>query len=213
MRYETSSPAFAELGAGCGLISTLLCKAGFGKGLALELQPEMAQCAVRTIAANQCNDALQLVVADIRNLDGIANAGAFPVVVSNPPYYPAGAGRLSVESVEAVARHELQCTMGDVLSAARYLLPPGGRAYLIYPAMRMPDLFSQLERFKLRCEILQWVHPAADRPAGHFLVRLLKASQRTLTVLEPLVTHQNDGSYGPWFERLRRKAFPATTTD
>ncbi len=206
LRQESGGTAFVELGAGSGVVSLLLGKGGMGPGHAIELQSELALCAAQTFVANEMGQ-LVCLEADIRTLGTHFESGCVPVVVTNPPYFQAGSGRLSDNPVEAAARHELTCTMNDVLSAMRFLLPPGGRGYLVYPVERFPDLMAELVRFKLSCEVLQWVHPNPERPAGHFLVRLVKSGKKGLQVLPPVITHQVGGEYGPWFAALSRRLF------
>jgi len=154
--------------------------------------------------SNGLADRVESVLGDLRNLSGIIEPGTYSFSVSNPPYYPVDSGKVSPNPVEAGARHELSCTMEDVLSAARYALPVGGRLCLIYPAQRLVDLVQLLPRFKFRPARLLFVHPKTDRAASNFLLEATKAEKRELKVLPPLITHRPDGSYGEWYQELVR---------
>ena len=106
---------FVELGAGSGGVSALLALAGRSPGLAIELQPLLLECCRATVEANALTATVECVQADMRKLRPIIEGNRFPLVVSNPPYHPAGSGRISPDSVTANARHELTCTMNAVI--------------------------------------------------------------------------------------------------
>jgi len=189
----TAHEPFADLGAGCGVISALLAAGGLGKGVAVELQEELAAAAEKTLAANPVCAGVEFVRADLRDLRTVVEPGGCRTVVSNPPYFEVGAGRVSPHKVTATARHELACTMEDILSAARFILPPGGRCFLIYPVVRLPRLTELMPRHKLHPVRLQFVHPASGRDASHFLVEGAKSEGPELKVARPLVTHVEGG--------------------
>lgn len=204
LRHEPVAVPFVELGAGCGVVSLLLARGGLRDGMALELQADMVACAQQTFRANGLRR-VTCVQVDIRHLADSLKPGSASVVVTNPPYFPVGRGMLSVDPVEANARHELTCTMADVLSAMRYLLPPGGRGYVVYPVDRLPELMASLPGFKLTCMELQCVHPSAGKPAANVLVRLEKSGKKLMQIAPPLFTHGEDGEYTEWYEELGRR--------
>lgn len=200
----TAREPFVDLGAGCGVISALLAAGGLATGLVVELQEELHAAAAETLAANTACSRLKCVRADLRELGGVVEPGSHPTVVSNPPYFELGAGRVPPDRAAATARHELACTMEDVLSAARFILPPGGRCFLVYPVARLPRLMELMPRHKLHPVRVQFVHPTNDRDASHFLMEGAKSEGPELTVSRPLVTHVDGGGYGDWFEELKR---------
>jgi tRNA1Val (adenine37-N6)-methyltransferase len=195
--------SFCELGAGCGVVSAILGRAGFTKGLAVELQQGLYDCLVETLAASRLLERVSTLREDLRDLPRSWDPGACSVVVANPPFFREGEGRRSHLPEEAAARHELTCTMADVLSVSRYLLPPRGRLHLIYPASRLPECLSLLPTHKFCAVRLRMVHPRIHRPASHFLLEAAKVEGPALTVESPLVIHQGEGQeYGGWYGEL-----------
>jgi len=162
----------------------------------------MCRCARGTVAGNELYGRVDVVQADLREAKGLFRAGGTDTVVANPPYFRADEGRISPNRCEALARHELECTLGDVLAAARYLLPPGGRYLTVYPAARLADLIASLPAAKLRPARVVMVHPRRDRNASHVLLEAVKSGGQGLKVLPPVVTHAADGGYGKWYEQL-----------
>lgn len=197
------SARFVEFGSGSGVISALLALGGFKGGLAVELQPSLHECTRATIEANQLAGVVSHKLADIRKLQEVMQAGAFATAIANPPYYPVGTGKLNVDESEAKARHELTCTMADVLAAARYVLPNRGRLLLVYPAARTAEILTALPRFKLHPAQLRFVHPHPHRPATSVLLDAVKTVRTKLIVQPPLIVHAASGGYGPWFDELK----------
>ncbi len=204
LAHEPSGGTFTELGAGCGVVSLLLARGGQRAGVALELQEEFIPFCSATLAANQCLG-VRTMSGDLRKVSEHLTAASSDFVVSNPPYFRSGGGIVSQVRMDAVARHEVECTMDDLLSAMRYLLAPGGRAYVVYPAFRFVELAVRLERHKLCLDVLQWVHPLPEKPAGHFLARMVKSGKRDPAVLQPLFTAEESGDYTAWYAALRNR--------
>ncbi len=194
--------SFVELAAGCGVVSALLARAGMGEGVALELNPVLLRCARETMAANGLESRVRVELADLRTLKPLLAAGCASTVVANPPYFPAGTARVSEDAGNAGARHELTCTMEDVLSAGRYLLPEGGRLVLVYPAWRLDELMQRLPAFKLGAARLRLVHPREGKPASHLLLQAVKARVPRLVVEAPWLIHGVDGRYTGWYSEL-----------
>ena len=198
---ESTARPFIDLGAGCGVIAALLGRAGWVEGTALEFQPVLAACARETLQSNNLSG-IDIVHGDIRRLAGRFPAGSRAVVVSNPPYYVPEASRPNPDPAIAAARHEVECTMADILSGARYLLPPGGRAYLVYPVARLAECLIRAEAQKLNLATLRFIHPQPSLDASHVLLALSKSRQPNLKVLPPLVTRTDMNTDGPWYREL-----------
>ena len=198
---ESIGQPFMDMGAGCGVIAALLGRSGWVKGTALEFQPVLATCARETLVLNGLSG-IDVVHGDIRRLAHRFTAGSQMVVVSNPPYYARDASRPNPDPAIAAARHEIECTMNDLLSGARYLLPPGGRFYLVYPVARLTECLARAEAQKLNPASLRFIHPLPSQNASHVLLALSKSRQPSLKVLPPLVTHTDLLADGPWYQEL-----------
>lgn len=195
--------SFCELGAGSGIVSALLTRGGLPGGVAVEVDPLMLDCLTRTVAVNSLEAHLSVCPHDLRALRDVLVAGSSRMVVANPPYFPLGVGRVDAAAADARARHEFTCTMTDVLSATRYLLPNRGRLFLIYPAARLVECLVSLPAHKLLPTRLQLVHPRANRRASHFLLEAAKCEGPDLVVASPLIIHDGDtAGYGNWYGEL-----------
>ncbi len=133
------SARIADLGAGCGTLGLLLC--GLHPDCAvtgLELDPEACRFAQKNIAHNHLNARLEVIQADVRQIRTLLPAGSFDCVISNPPYFPAGSGKVSQQ--HALARTELCLNLAQLCEAAAWLLPSGGRFALVHRPERLCDI-------------------------------------------------------------------------
>jgi tRNA1Val (adenine37-N6)-methyltransferase len=100
---------------------------------------------------------------------------------------------------KAIARHEIKGTLGDLISIASYLLPPKGRCYLIFPALRTVDLLVALRGARLEPKRVQFVHPRVAEEAKFILIESIKDSGAELKVMDPLILHETDKGEGSVF--------------
>lgn len=132
----------AELGSGCGVVSLIITARDKPKYIAaVEIQESLHKIAEGNVCANDLGRIVHCFNEDYRKF-AARNGGKFDVVVSNPPFYPAGQGRLSPNKERAAAHHELNGDISDLVVAAGRLLKPQGRFYVIFPANRQKELFS-----------------------------------------------------------------------
>lgn len=194
---------FVELGAGCGVVSALVALASGACGTGLELQDDHVAAARETVAANGLQGRVDVVLGDLRDLRGRFDAGCAATVFSNPPYHPLGQGRMSRDESVALSRHEVACSMVDVLSAMRYLLGPGGRGSLVYPVPRLPGLLGGLAAHKLYPVRLRMVHADCHQEASLVLLEVAKSSLRSGFRVES--PWNLEGESSQWYEGLRSR--------
>jgi tRNA1Val (adenine37-N6)-methyltransferase len=152
----------------------------------------LAECAEKNVFLNHLENRISILKQDFRELKGTFPPGSFDVVLSNPPYRRYRTGRINPAMEKAVARHEMKGTLEDLISIASYLLPPKGRCYLIFPALRAVDLFVSLRGGKLEPKRLQFVHPRIAEEAKFILIESIKDSGVELKIMDPLILHESD---------------------
>ena len=186
----------ADLGAGCGVIGLQLAKRSPGARVtAFELQESLAALATRNAALNGLRDRFTVQRCDLRQLATLPSA-RFAQVVANPPFFREGAAVPSDDEERALARHELGCTLQEVLAAGRQLLNETGRIALVLPASREEELLTLFPKFPLTLGRLRRVHPAAAEPAKLILVEGTKTAGEP-ELLPPLVLRDPWGRYTP----------------
>jgi tRNA1(Val) A37 N6-methylase TrmN6 len=185
-----------DLGTGTGIIPLILStRTKDASIIGLEIQEELAQMAERSVRLNKLDNIIKIVQGDIRNIHKIIGGGCFHHVTVNPPYWPVKDGILSPAESRAIARHELACSLEDVVISASKLLNYQGRLSLVYPVDRLLNLVELLRKFNLEPRRVRFVHSFKDREARHVLLEARKSAPCELKVLPPLIIYEQPGQY------------------
>lgn len=183
-----------DLGSGTGLLGLLLLqRQGDLAVTGVELQPEAAALMERAAAENGLADRLAVRRGDLRDIRSLLPAGSFDLVVCNPPYYPAGAGRLSPSPALQAARAETACTLEDVCGAAAWLLRWGGALCLVHKPERLADLLCALRSAALEPKRLRPVVRRAGEAPSLVLLESRRGGKPGLTWEPPLVLETAEG--------------------
>ena len=188
----------ADLGTGTGIIPLLL--AGHTKAsklTGLEIQPEMADMAGRSVALNNLTDRVSILQGDLRQAHELLGYGGFDVVTCNPPYERQGSGVVSEDRALAIARHEVACTILDVCRASFDILRQRGRLALIIRADRVMDVLLALRQTRLEPKRIRMVCARADREPNLMLVEASRGGSPGLRWEPPLIIYDANGHYTP----------------
>ncbi len=195
-----------ELGAGSGIISILLAARLKGpKIIAVEVQKPLAERARRNVSLNNLDDRIEIIANDMRALKKMFPANTFDFVFSNPPFRKAKTGRLSKFEERAVARHEIEITLPDLIKTASYLLKHSGRFYLIYHPFRLAELVEMLRKSRLEPKRMRFVHSKAGDEAKIVLIEAVKGSGIWLKIDPPLYLYDKGSVYTPEMKIILNK--------
>lgn len=185
-----------DLGCGNGVIPILL--KGRTKGAhftGLEIQDINVDMARRSVEYNNISDDVEIVQGDIKEACILFKKASFDVVTSNPPYMTEHHGLTNPESHKAIARHELLCTLEDVVKAASGLLKVGGRFYMVHRPQRLDEIFGVIKRYGMEPKRIRLVHPFIDKEANMVLIESIKGARPMLKVEKPLIVYKETGVY------------------
>lgn len=184
-----------DLGCGSGVLPILLYAYNNTLTLtAVEIQEKYADLARRNMLLNSVP--CEVIHADLRTLPKEFGA-QFDSVVSNPPFYPLHTGKLNSSEEINIARHEICCTLEDLILSAKRLLKPRGSLYLIYRPERLDELLALSQKYSLKPSRLRFIHPKATSAANLVLLEAVKGGRNSLKILPPLIVYQSDGTYSP----------------
>ena len=186
-----------DLGTGTGIIPILLRGKTEGRDfIGLEIQEESADMARRSVAYNQLESSISIVTGDIKEAAALFGAASFDVVTSNPPYMTGKHGLVNPDWPKAIARHEILCTLEDVVREAAKVLRPGGRFYLVHRPFRLAEIMTVLIKYKLEPKRMRLVYPFVDKEPNMVLLECLLGGKSRITVEKPLVVYKEQGLHG-----------------
>lgn len=185
-----------DLGTGTGIIPILLeAKTKASHLTGLEIQPESANMAERSVKLNHLEEKISIVTGDIREAAQIFGRSSFQAVTSNPPYMTAQHGLVNPHSEKAIARHEVLCTLEDVISQAEALLVPGGNFFMVHRPFRLVEIMTLLTKYHLEPKRMQLVYPYVDKEPNMVLIEANRGGKSRLKVEKPLIVYQAPGKY------------------
>lgn len=185
-----------DLGTGTGIIPILLSAKTKGEHFTgLEIQAKSVDMARRSVLLNDLADRISIVEGDIKEAASIFGRASFDVVTSNPPYMTGKHGLLNPREPKAVARHEVLCTLEDVVGQASALLKENGRFYLVHRPFRLAEIMAAMIKHRLEPKRMRLVYPFADKEPNMVLLEGLKGGKSRITVEKPLIVYQKPGVY------------------
>ena len=135
------------------------------------------------------------MIGDIKEAGQLFALASFDVITANPPYMNDAHGLKNPDMPKAIARHEVLCTLEDVVVAGAKLLKPGGRFYMVHRPHRLIEIITVLKEYKLEPKRMKLVHPFIDRDANMVLIEAVRGGRSMIKVEAPIVVYKEPGVY------------------
>jgi len=185
-----------DIGTGTGIIPILLTAKTKGSHFTgLEIQSESAEMAKRSVELNKLSEKVTIVEGDVNNAGELFEYGSFEVVTSNPPYMIGQHGIKNEDEPKAIARHEIKCTLEDVVREGSRLLKTNGRFYMIHRPFRLVEIFSAFTKYGIEPKRMRFVYPFIDKEPNMVLIEGYKGGRSRITVEKPLIVYKEPGKY------------------
>ena len=185
-----------DLGTGTGIISILLSKKQENlKIYGIEIQEDVAEMAERSIKLNGLENDIKIINDNLKNLNDYFEVNSIDAIVTNPPYKKNNTGLKSDDYKNLVSRHEIECTLEDIIVISKKLLKDKGEMYMINRAERLVDIVACMRKNRLEPKEIRFVHSKQSESPTLVLVRAVKNAGEFLKIEKPLIIYNEDGSY------------------
>jgi tRNA1(Val) A37 N6-methylase TrmN6 len=185
-----------DLCTGNGVIPLMLSTRTKGKIIGVEIQERLYNMAMRSIAYNKLESQIDMIHGDIKNMPKELGYGNFDVVTCNPPYFPTQQKDMqNLNEHLAIARHEIFCTLEDVIRVSSQLVKQGGKIALVHRPGRLVDIVEQMRRYGVEPKRIQFIYPKQGKEANTLLVEGIKGGQKDLKMLPPLFVYNEENEY------------------
>lgn len=185
-----------DLGTGTGIIPILLEQKTKGSHFTgLEIQPDSADMARRSVAYNHLEEKISIVTGDIKEASSLFKASSFDVITTNPPYMIGEHGLKNEADAKTIARHEVLCTLDDILSQSSRMLKPNGRFYMVHRPFRLAEIFAKMIWYKIEPKRMRLVYPFVDKEPNMVLIEGYRGGKSRLTVEKPLIVYKEPNVY------------------
>ena len=185
-----------DLGTGCGIIPLLMLRDGMlSSAIGVDISHEATFLADRT--AKELNlDNFKIINSDLKELKGKVEFGCHTLVTCNPPYKAPNAGLKNPDEVEMVARHEVACTLEDIIAVSAKLLQSGGRLCMCHRPERLSQLMSLMTLYKIEPKRLRLVAQRKGEEPWLVLVEGRRSGNVGLRI-EPTLYVEENGEFSP----------------
>lgn len=185
-----------DLGTGTGILPILLAAKTDAKHYdALEIQHDSADMAKRSVLLNKLEDKINIVCGDICKASEIFGKSVFDAVTTNPPYMNNNHGLKNPDMPKAIARHEILCTLEDVIRESSAVLKEHGRLYIIHKPFRLAEIFTVLKKYKLEPKRMCLVHPFIDKEPNMVLIEAVKDGNSMIKIEPPVIVYDAPKKY------------------
>lgn len=185
-----------DLGTGNGVIPLLLSTRTKGNIIGVEIQERLYDMAQRSVEYNGLTEQIEIIHGDLREMPGQLGFNRFDVVTCNPPYFPVNdTAILNEREPFAIARHELYCTLEDVIRVASKLVKPGGKVALVHRPGRLLEMLTLMRTYRIEPKRLQFIYPKLGKEANTILVEGIRDGKPDLKILPPFIIYEDNNDY------------------
>lgn len=184
-----------DLGTGNGIIPVLLSAKTEARHITgLEIQADTAEMARRSVAHNHLEDRIDIVTGDIKEAAELFKSAFFDVITTNPPYMLADHGMRNLDDAKAIARHEVLCSLDDILRESMRLMQDKSRFYMIHRPFRLTEIMIKMHQYKIEPKRIRFVHPYIDKEPAMVLIEGVRGARPRVTVEPPLIIYDRNGT-------------------
>ncbi|RBW67624.1 tRNA1(Val) (adenine(37)-N6)-methyltransferase [Bacillus taeanensis] len=192
-----------DLCTGNGVIPLLLSQRSKANITGIEIQERLYEMARRSTAMNHMEERIEFMRADINDAPKLLKGKKFDVVTCNPPYFNTAAKDLiNVNEHLAIARHEIYCSLEDVVRVSAHLVKHGGKAAFVHRPNRLLEIVNFMRAYHIEPKRLQFIHPVEGKAANMLLIEGTKKGKPDLKILPPIMIHTKEGHYTEEMKRI-----------
>lgn len=199
-----STSTVCDLCTGCGIIPLIFCKNANPKLIyAMDIQEEAITLLQKTVEENSLQDVVKPILCDLRSISqDVMKYESVDIVTANPPYMTGGSGFTKESEAQAIARHELMCTVEDVCAAAAKLLKYGGSLKMCHRPERLSDVICAMRSNHIEPKSISFVFNSTNDKPWLFLISGKKGANPGMIVEKPMILRNDDKSYTEEYSRI-----------
>ena len=192
-----------DLCTGTGIVPFVLAgKTAAAHITGVEIQNEMVEMANRSTQYNKLESRVDFINGDLKDLKLLKNLTKADVITVNPPYKLQNSGIINLDDKNAIARHEICCTLEDVIIACRVLLKDNGRMYMVHRPDRLADILCTMRKHKIEPKTIRMIHPNTKKAPNIVLVEGQRDGGAFLKWEPSLYVYNDEGGYTEEIERI-----------
>ncbi len=183
-----------DLCTGNGIIPILLhAKTKCNNLIGVDIILENIELANKSCKLNNIN--IKFINEDLNNITNILNNQYYDVITVNPPYMQNNSGLKNITDEKTIARHEVLCTLDDIIKNSSSLLKYGGRFYMVHRPNRLGEIFYIMKKYDIEPKVMQLVQPFKDKEPNIVLIEGIKNGKPNLIIKNNLIVYKDINVY------------------
>ena len=185
-----------DLCTGNGIVPLLLTEKSRASHITgLEIQEPVAKMANRSVMYNRLEDRVEIRQGDLKDCEEIFGRESFDNITCNPPYKENNGGLKNATDTVTIARHEIFCTLEDIIRVSARCLKPYGKLCMVHRPERLADIICLMRQERLEPKRLRFVHPSPSKTANMILIEGAKYGKPKLFLEPPIYVYSENGQY------------------
>ncbi len=200
---DIKSSKTLDLCTGTGIVPLLLHeKTSTPQIHGLEIQENIASMAQRSVEYNNLGGHINIKLGDLKEALSFYQSSSFDLITCNPPYMKSGAAIVNKSNTKMISRHEVLCSLEDVIKTSAGLLKFGGHLAMVHRPNRLTDVLSEMRKNFIEPKRLQFVYTSIEKPPILFLVDGMHRAKSDIKILPPLVLYDERGQETPQLKSI-----------
>ncbi|GHV98465.1 O-methyltransferase [Lactobacillus nasalidis] len=176
----------------------------------VELQADIVSKARRSIALNKMEDRITVYQGNVKDAASFLKKDSYDLVVVNPPYFKAPAGhRLNPDRAKAIARHELEINLEEIIAVSSGLLKMKGKMFMVHRPERLGEIINYGFKHDLAVKSVQPFVSRRGQAANLVIVEAVRSGKGDGLVLHDAIeVHKADGSNTAAIKKILEARLP-----
>lgn len=203
VNINLSDKKIIDLGTGNGIIPLVLSLRTDKKIIGIEIQEQLTLLANKSVKYNKLENQIEIINMNMKDYVNDSNVNTVDLITCNPPYFKYDKNRkINLSKEKAIARHEIEILLEDIISISNRLLKNGGRLALVHRTDRFYEVLSLYKKYNIEPKKIRFIHDNLNKEASLFFVEGIKNGNSGLIVDKPFVLYKKDNSKTEEYEKL-----------
>lgn len=204
VKINRKSKKILDIGTGCGIISIILANRSQSLISAIEIEEIMVEITKKNILNYNLEKRINVIHNNIKNYHSIFKRDEFDIIVTNPPYFEFTGNLEQINTLEqlAKARHNIDLTLEDIISASNFLLKNGGSFNMVFRSDRLIEVVHLMRKYNIEPKRIKNVFTKFNENSKITLIEGIKDGKSGFIVEPPLFVYDKNGKKNPYVENL-----------
>ena len=180
----------------------LSCKTS-NKIIGVELQKEVYDLAIESVAINNLEKQIEIINLDVNDLPSLYETDTFDLITCNPPYFKFDKDNyINKNEIKYIARHEIYLNLNQIFKVAKKLLKNNGKIALVHRTDRLIDIIVEMRNNNIEPKRLKFIYPFSNSESNLVLIEGSKNGKPGIKLESNLIIHNDDGTYKEEIKRI-----------